>query len=148
MAAARPACSRDPLNEYKGCVTGAAVVQFVPNDTKNRGFYGGARMTARGQSSPLEYGLSGGYNSPKWGVGYKKALIEQANRKLSITNFVSSFPMDSNRVDLDPDVKDAWGLPATRITVVSASNDMKSIQFFSDRAVDLLKAAGATTVLR
>ena len=39
-----------PLNEYKGCVTGAAILDYVPNDVKNRGFYGGGRMTARGFS--------------------------------------------------------------------------------------------------
>ena len=134
------------LNEYKGCVTGAAVVNFVPNDVKNRGFYGGARMTARGQQSPIEYGLAGPHGAPSWGAGYKKALIEQANRKMQMTNFVSSIPVESNRVDLDPDVKDPWGLPAMRITQKSHDNDLKAIQFFIDRSVDVLKAAGATQV--
>src|ERR1019366_4457559 len=55
-----------PLNEYKGCVTGAAVLNFVPNDVKNRGFYGGARMTARGQQSPIEYALAGPHGAPSW----------------------------------------------------------------------------------
>ena len=41
-----------PLNEYKGCVTGAAILDYVPNDVKRRGFYGGGRMTARGFTSP------------------------------------------------------------------------------------------------
>jgi choline dehydrogenase-like flavoprotein len=135
-----------PLNEYKGCVTGAAVVSFVPNDVKNRGFYGGARMTARGQQSPIEYGLAGPHGAPRWGVAYKKALIEQANRKMLMSNFISSIPVESNRVDLDPDVKDPWGLPAMRITQKSHENDLKAIQFFIDRSVDVLKAAGAVQV--
>ena len=133
----------NPLNEYKGCVTGAAVVSFVPNDVKNRGFYGGARMTSRGQQSPIQYGLGGPHGAPSWGADYKKALIEQANRKLTMTNFVSSLPVATNRVDLDPDVKDPWGLPAMRITMIAHPNDFKSIQFFNDRAVEVLKAAGA-----
>jgi choline dehydrogenase-like flavoprotein len=135
-----------PLNEYKGCVTGAAVVSFVPNDVKNRGFYGGARMTARGQQSPIEYGLGGPHGAPSWGAGYKKALQEQTNRKLSMANFISSIPVSTNAVDLDPDVKDPWGLPAMRITQTSHQNDLKAIQFFIDRSVDVLKAAGATQV--
>jgi choline dehydrogenase-like flavoprotein len=136
----------NPLNEYKGCVTGAAVVSFVPNDVKNRGFYGGARMTARGQQSPIEYGLGGPHGAPSWGAGYKKALMEQTNRKLSMANFISSIPVETNRVDLDPDVKDPWGLPAMRITQKSHDNDLKAIQFFIDRSVEVLKAAGATQV--
>src|SRR3984957_8426072 len=135
-----------PLNEYKGCVTGAAVVSFVPNDVKNRGFYGGARMTARGQQSPIEYGLGGPHGAPAWGADYKKALMEQTNRKLSMANFISTIPVDTNRVDLDPDVKDPWGLPAMRITQTSPENDLKAVQFFIARSVDVLKAAGATTV--
>ena len=136
----------NPLNEYKGCVTGAAVLSFVPNDVKNRGFYGGARMTARGQQSPIEYGLGGPHGAPSWGADYKKALQEQANRKLTMSNFVSTIPVETNRVDLDPDVKDPWGLPAMRITQKSHDNDLKAVQFFNDRAVEVLKAAGATTV--
>src|ERR1700679_672949 len=72
--------------------------------------------------------------------------MEQTNRKLNMTNFISSIPVETNRVDLDPDVKDPWGLPAMRITQKSHDNDLKAIQFFIDRSVDVLKAAGATQV--
>ena len=136
----------DPLNEYKGCVTGAAVLSYVPNDVKGRGWYGGGRMTARGQQSPIQYGLSGPRNAPSWGAGYKKALIEQANRRLTMVNFISQMPIETNMVDLDPDMKDAWGLPALRITTTSHENDMKGVRFFIEKSVEILKAAGATEV--
>jgi choline dehydrogenase-like flavoprotein len=135
-----------PLNEYKGCVTGAAILDYVPNDTQKRGFYGGGRMTARGFTTPIEYGLGGPHNAPSWGAAYKKALIEQANHKLNVANFITQLPVETNRVDLDPDVKDAWGLPAMRITSTSHDNDFKAMQFFIDRSVEVLQAAGATEV--
>jgi choline dehydrogenase-like flavoprotein len=135
-----------PLNEYKGCVTGAAIIDYVPNDTQKRGFYGGGRMTARGFTTPIEYGLRGGHNAPSWGAAYKKALVEQANHRLDVSNFISQLPVETNRVDLDPDVKDAWGLPAMRITSTSHENDFKAMQFFIDRSVEILQAAGATDV--
>ena len=47
-----------PLNDYKGVVTGAAILDFVPNDPK-RGFYGGGRMTARGRQSPINTACAG-----------------------------------------------------------------------------------------
>jgi len=47
-----------PLNEYKGLVSGAGIVDFVPSDPK-RGFYGGGRMTSRGQQTPIGFGLGG-----------------------------------------------------------------------------------------
>ena len=63
-----------------------------------------------------------------------------------MSNFISQLPVETNRVDLDPDVKDAWGLPAMRITSTSHENDFKAMQFFIDRSVEILKAAGATEV--
>jgi len=60
-----------PLNDYKGIVTGAGIVDYVPSDPK-RGFYGGGRMTARGFDTPINYGLRGLQpGSPRWGAGYK-----------------------------------------------------------------------------
>ena len=134
-----------PLNDYKGGVTGMAVLDYVPSDPK-RGFYGGGRMTARGQQTPIQYALGGPRNAPTWGAGYKKALIEQANRKMTLTNFITQMPLETNRVDLDPDVKDAWGLPAMRITMTSHPDDFKNMEFFKQKSVEILQAAGATTV--
>jgi choline dehydrogenase-like flavoprotein len=134
-----------PLNEYKGIVSGAAILDFVPSDPK-RGFYGGGRMTARGQEEPIQYGLQGPHDAPSWGLGYKRALREQANRKMVISSFLTQLPLESNRVDLDPDVKDAWGLPAMRLTSTSHPEDFKCMEFFRQKSIEILQAAGATTV--
>ena len=134
-----------PLEEYKGAVTGAAILDFVPSDLK-RGFYGGGRMTARGQESPIQFALSGTHGAPSWGSRYKTALRSQANRKLTVTSFITQLPVESNRVDLDPEVKDAWGLPAMRITTTSHANDFKSMEFFRQKSLEVLNAAGALTV--
>jgi choline dehydrogenase-like flavoprotein len=134
-----------PLEEYKGAVTGAAILDFVPSDSK-RGFYGGGRMTARGQESPIQYALLGPHSAPSWGSGYKTALKKQANRKLTITSFITQLPLETNRVDLDPDLKDAWGLPAMRLTTTSHPNDFKSMEFFRQKSLEILNAAGAITV--
>jgi choline dehydrogenase-like flavoprotein len=134
-----------PLNEYKGIVSGAAILDFVPSDPK-RGFYGGGRMTARGQEEPIQYGLQGPHDAPSWGLGYKRALREQANRKMVISSFLTQLPLESNRVDLDPDVKDAWGLAAMRLTSTSHPEDFKCMEFFRQKSIEILQAAGATTV--
>ncbi len=119
-----------PLNEYKGVISGAGIVDYVPSDPK-RGFYGGGRMTARGYLTPLELGLDGlSPEAPRWGAGYKKALREEANHRMTITCFVTQLPLETNRVDLDPDVKDDWGLPAMRITSSAHPDDIKNMEFF------------------
>jgi choline dehydrogenase-like flavoprotein len=135
-----------PLNEYKGVVSGAAIVSYVPSDPQ-RGHYGGGRMTARGYQTPFELGLNG--LSPgvsKWGAAYKTALREEANHRMSVLCYVTQMPLESNRVDLDPDVKDDWGLPAMRITFTSHPDDVRNMEFFRQKSIEVLQAAGATKV--
>jgi len=135
-----------PLNDYKGVVTGAGIVDFVPSDPK-RGFYGGGRMTARGFDTPISYGLRGLHpDSPRWGAGYKKALMEEANHKFTVACFVTQQPLETNRVDLDPDVKDEWGLPAMRITSTSHPDDFKNMEFFRQKSLEVLQAVGAKRI--
>jgi choline dehydrogenase-like flavoprotein len=50
----------------------------------------------------------------------------------------------TNSISLDPDVKDAWGLPAIRMTYQDHPQDLKLYKYFADRGEELLKAAGAT----
>jgi len=118
----------------------------VASDPK-RGFYGGGRMTARGFDTPISYGLNGLQpGSARWGAAYKKALREEANHKMTVTCFVTQLPLETNRVDLDPDVKDDWGLPALRITSTSHPDDMKNMEFFRQKSIEVLQAAGATKI--
>ena len=134
-----------PMGEYKGAVTGVAILDYVPNDPK-RGFYGGGRMTARGQSNPISWGLSGGPDSPRWGAGYKKGLLQWVDRRITCTNFITQQPLITNYVDLDPDLKDGWGLPAMRITTQSHPNDITAIDWFQKKSVEILQAAGCNRI--
>jgi len=134
------------LNDYKGVISGAGIVDYVPSDPK-RGFYGGGRLTSRGFDTPISYGLNGlSPGTARWGAAYKKALREEANHKMNISCFVTQLPLESNRVDLDPDVKDDWGLPAMRITTTSHPDDLKNMEFFTQKSVEILEAAGAKKV--
>jgi len=134
------------LNDYKGVVSGTAIVDWVPSD-EARGFYGGGRMTSRGYATPISYGLGGlSPDAPRWGAGYKQALREQAGRRITATSFTTVLPLETNRVDLDPEVKDDWGLPAMRITSQSHPDDMKNAEFFRQKSIEVLEAAGATNI--
>jgi choline dehydrogenase-like flavoprotein len=135
-----------PLNEYKGVISGAGIVDFVGSDAK-RGCYGGGRLTARGYETPLSLGLNGlSPGTAQWGAGYKQALREEANHKMTINCFVTQLPLLSNYVDLDPEAKDDWGLPAMRITTTSHPDDIKNQEFFRQKSLEVLQAAGATKV--
>ncbi len=49
-------------------------------------------------------------------------------------------------MDLEPDLKDAWGLPAMRITMTGHPDDIKAMELFKQKSIEILQAAGATAV--
>ena len=55
----------------------------------------------------------------------------------------TSLPVETNSFSLDPDLKDAWGLPALRMTYKDHPDDLKLGNWMSARALELLDAAGA-----
>ena len=48
---------------------------------------------------------------------------------------------------LDPEVKDAWGLPAVRITYDYHPDDLATMNWLMTKQVEILEAAGAKKVL-
>ena len=42
-----------------------------------------------------------------------------------------------------PDLKDAWGVPAIRVTFQNHPDDLKAMRFILDRQLEILDAAGA-----
>jgi gluconate 2-dehydrogenase gamma chain len=55
-------------------------------------------------------------------------------------------PRESNRVDLDPHVIDAWGLPVARITHRSHDNDLALASWQVAKNAEILEAAGASKI--
>ena len=134
------------LNDYKGVVSGAGILDYVESDP-SRGFYGGGRLTSRGYATPISYGLGGlSPGTPRWGAGYKQALRDEAGHRMTVNCYTSQLPLETNRVDLDPTEKDEWGLPAMRITSTSHPDDIQNMEFFRQKSIEILEAAGATSV--
>jgi choline dehydrogenase-like flavoprotein len=61
---------------------------------------------------------------------------------------IYDLPQATNRVDLDPEVKDAWGLPVARITHKAHPNDIAQAKWLIDRTSEILQAAGASSVTK
>jgi choline dehydrogenase-like flavoprotein len=132
-----------PLNEYKGIQVTRVMHDYYASDPK-RGFYGGAGIDARFDYYPISFALEGmPQDAPKWGSGFKKTLAECFTRTLTLEAHCSCLPVDTNTISLDPEVKDAWGLPALRVTYQSHPDDVKTTHFACDRMLELLHEAGA-----
>src|SRR5208337_2761667 len=110
------------------------------------GIYGGGGLDARFRLTPIGFATGAlPPGTPRWGTDFKKALHENYTRTMQIFCHGSSLPVESNSFSLDPEVKDAWGLPALRMTYRDHPNDLKMMQWMADRAMEILDAAGAKT---
>ncbi len=135
-----------PLNEFKSVQVTRNMHDFYDSDPK-RGFYGGGGIDARFQQYPIVWGLGGlPQDAPQWGSAYKHMLADYFNRTMMSAGHTTSLPVETNRVTLDPNVKDDWGLPALRITYTDHPDDIKIMQFMIDRSKEILDAAGAQKV--
>ena len=54
--------------------------------------------------------------------------------------------MESNTVSLDPTVRDAWGLPAVRITYAQHPDDVATLKWMMQRQHEILEAMGAKKI--
>jgi choline dehydrogenase-like flavoprotein len=92
---------------------------------------------------PIGFGVGGfGADMPQWGSEFKKNL-KYFPRMMYVLSHNTVLPVESNTITLDPDLKDAWGLPAVRVTYQNHPETMKTVQFMEDREMELLEAAGA-----
>ena len=129
------------LNEFKSVQVTRIVHDFYDSDPK-RGFYGGGGFDSRIGLNPIGWALFAPPASRAWGAEFK-ALIEAMPRAMVVATHGTSLPLESNRVDLDPELKDAWGMPAMRVTYKDHPDDLAFAAFLQDRGYEVMQAAGA-----
>ncbi len=131
------------LNDWKSVMVTRMLWDFYDTDPA-RGFYGGGGIDARYWGYPLFF-VQGGLppGSPTWGADFKRLLRENYPRTMNVDVHTTSLPVETNRVELDPEVRDDWGLPAARVTYRDHPDDIATMRFLAGKAVDLLDAAGA-----
>ncbi len=132
-----------PLNEYKSVQVTRILMDFYDADP-GRGFYGGGGMDARMMAGPLFFALLGlPPDAPTWGPDYKRMLREQFTHTMEVAGHSTSLPVETNSVSLDPEVTDRWGRPALRVTYHDHPDDLNTMEFFRERSLEILEAAGA-----
>jgi choline dehydrogenase-like flavoprotein len=133
-----------PLNEYKSAQVTRIVHDFYDTDPK-RGFYGGGGIDARIGPQPMFWALREEEGAPRWGADFK-ARIEEFSRSLVSYTHNTSLAVAANSVSIDPELKDAWGVPAMRVTYRDHADDMAGSRWLGERAAEILDAAGALRV--
>ena len=134
------------LNEYKSVQVTRVVHDFYKTDPK-RGFYGGGGIDARMGSVPASWAVAADGELPLWGEPLKQRL-EGFTRSMVCAGHTTSLPVATNSVSIDPNLKDAWGVPALRVTYKDHPDDLKIARFMQDRAAEIMEAADAVKVWR
>jgi choline dehydrogenase-like flavoprotein len=136
----------EPINDYKGVAVSRVMHDFYELDADKVGFHGGGGLDARFDFGPIAFALSGlPPDTPRWGKEFKQALHHNFTRTMEIFCHGTSLPVETNAFSLDPELKDAWGLPALRMTFRDHPDDLKLMEWQKDRAMEILDAAGAKT---
>jgi choline dehydrogenase-like flavoprotein len=134
-----------PLNDYKGFAVSRIFHDFYELDRQKVGFYGGGGLDARFDLTPVTFALNAlPPDTPRWGKGFKDVMRNNFTRTMEVYCHGSSLPVENNSFSLDPDLKDAWGLPALCMTYKDHPDDLKLCNWMSLRAGELLDASNAT----
>jgi gluconate 2-dehydrogenase alpha chain len=142
------------LNNWYGLpAQGIAVDNWADDNFDHSGldFIGGGGMYVFTERRPIASvnGLAGWLNgTPTWGSAWKAFVKTNADRINSAYLQKTTLPYDDNYLDLDPNVKDPFGLPVTRITAEFKDNENKIAAFMQDKMEQWYRAAGATSIQR
>ena len=98
------------------------------------------------------YGYQGGfspafaYDAPGFGAGYKERVRSDSYWTGTLHGFSECLSRHSNHLTLDPDVKDAWGIPVPRISMTWSSNELALWNDAREQGAEMLEAAGAKNI--
>ncbi len=137
----------DPIYAWAGGgYVSASSFQFYEHDA-SRGVVSGGHIAAAGVGIPLpiNWRLPG---APSWGAEAKRIDREAFNHSMAVAMVLHDMPQHDNRVDLDDEVVDAWGMSVARITLRPHRNDLDQGRFLIDRSADILEAARAKSVTK
>jgi glucoside 3-dehydrogenase (cytochrome c) catalytic subunit len=106
--------------------------QRHPRFIRGYGYQGGAGMG-------FNFGAEG------FGASYKEA-VRRGVYGVSLDAFGESLGRWDNYCAIDPDLKDAWGIPALKITMTHGPNEAAMMEDAATAAAEMLEAAGAKNI--
>jgi len=124
-----------------------ACQQFYETDLQ-RGFVRGYSFQAAPTLGPLSYAWAGyASRALPWGPDHHRVFRKRFPHLLTIWVQGEDLPVETNRVELDPEVKDSHGIPAPRVTYTHCENTLRMMEHGAAMARQVLEAAGAEEIL-
>jgi choline dehydrogenase-like flavoprotein len=101
------------------------------------------------------FGYQGGASRESWsrnvaelsiGAGFKETLLEPGQWGMGMTGFGELLPHHENKITLDPNKKDKWGLPVLAMDAELKDNEKKMRKDIVAEAKTMLEAGGIKNV--
>lgn len=157
---------RHLVEDGRGYVTGY-LPQLAGREVVNEDAYGGALMVHPFMNMDEKtrqkdfmrrftmfvdggFSLSGGTRGqvPPFVEKNKEDIRRWWGALVSIMSVGCGLENPNNYVDIDPHVKDAWGIPAVRIRMQHGPNQTNMLKFAVGRATEMIEAAGGKVIAR
>lgn len=114
----------------------------------NKGLIGGGMLANEFIRLPYQFLNMRAPGVPRWGLAHKQYMRQFYRRSMSVMGPVQEMPVFESRIQVDPKVKDYWGIPVARMSGHRHPNDLVVAEFLSSQAAMWLQEAGATTTWR
>jgi len=134
----------EDIQEYGRRPCGFYIPRFanISGDTKKRNFIRG-------------FGYQGSASRQNWareiaelniGGEFKDALTEPGNWRIGATGFGEILPYHENKISLDKNKKDKWGLPVLSMDAELKENEMQMRKDIKEELKEMMEAAGVKKI--
>ncbi len=131
-----------PVRMWRG-TTMAGIISDEAKHDPSRGFVGGYEMETLGLGIPF---MAAFLNPGAWGREFASALDAYENMA-GMWLVGEDMPQESNRVTLNKDLKDKWGLPVANVHFSDHPNDIAMREHAYKQGQAVYNAVGATRTM-
>jgi choline dehydrogenase-like flavoprotein len=132
--------NREVTNE-DGWGSAMMIAPFVNVDEKSRS-QKFLRRYVLDIGSGFGMGVGGARAAPAFGEELKREMRRWYGSGVWVLGTGEVLESRDNFVDIDPEVKDAWGIPAPRIQMTFGENEEAMVREMVERGIELVEAAG------
>ncbi len=135
-----------PEQLYDGVGPGCSLATCEFNHA-NEGLIGGGMLTDEDIVTPITF-WKRDYppDVPRWGLAAKRFMRDNFRRINDIKGPVQEIPNPDARVQVNPAVRDRYGIPVAHLSGTSHPETVRTASFMRERAIEWLRASGAIEV--
>ena len=134
------------IDGYKGPNINGMVQDYYDHDDK-RDFAGGYVLALRNaEGGPVRFYNATAAPQNLFGKELLSFMDDNFGHSAAISAYGEHFASAGDRVSLDPEVKDSFGLPVPRIAINMHDNERKMLRHMKQTVYDVMEAAGAHQV--